>query len=102
MNMFKLPLILPAPKLPSHISITAKWLSGEGAGSWFVIEEKENCKNYKITRFSPKGAIECEGIFKTDIKINLEKKYSLTYPSHCSKVTILQGINKISLKAFDA
>ena len=93
--MVKLSKILPAPELPANLPPSAKWLSGEGAGSWFVIEN-ENNNQYKITRYSPKGNVECEGLFKANSKkIDLEKKFSITYPSHCAIVSIIQGDEKI-------
>jgi len=94
MNMVKLPLVLPEPNRPTHLPINAKWLSGEGAGSWFVIKEEKNSQLYIITRYSPDGNMECKGIFKTDNKVDLGKNFSITYPSHCLKVTILQGNDK--------
>ena len=93
--MADLPHILPSPSLPSNLPKSVKWLSGEGAGSWFVIEEEENSQHYKITRLAPEGDFECEGIFNANKKINLKMNYCLTYPSHCSKVTIIQGNDKI-------
>lgn len=95
--MIKLPKILPMPSLPSNLPPTAKWLAGEGAGSWFVIE-KENDVHYRIGRFSPKGHIECEGLFRsTSKKIDLKIDYTITYPSHCATVTIFQEDEKITL-----
>lgn len=96
--MIHLPKILPEPKLPSNLPPSAKWLSGEGAGSWFVIE-KEYGMHYKVERYSPEGLPECEGLFSsTSINIDLEKDYELTYPSHCAKVSIMQSNEKIILK----
>lgn len=89
--MIKLPEILPPPmERPSDLPATAKWLSGEGAGSWFVIEEIEKLLHYHITRFSPEGIIECEGLFQPDTEIDLKKEFSITYPAHCSRITIIQ------------
>lgn len=95
--MLKLPKILPPPELPSHLPLTAKWLSGEGAGSWFVIEE-ENDNQFKITRFSPEGNFECDGIFTADKEVNLQNDFSITYPSHCSTVTIKKETESICFK----
>jgi len=90
--MIKLPQILPRPdKLPAHLPETVKWLSGEGAGSWFTIEATGNHLRYQITRFSPTGMIECKDMFQSDKVIYLNRQYELTYPSHCSKVTVIQG-----------
>jgi hypothetical protein len=94
--MIKLAKILPEPALPARLPATAKWLSGEGAGSWFVIEEEENSSQYRITRFSPEGNIECEGVFSSEKKVILKKGFEITYPSHCLKVTIIHNKEKVS------
>ena len=88
--MIKLPPILPAPPCPMTLPSSAKWLAGEGAGSWFVIE-KDAMSNYRISRYSPEGNLECEGLFATDQQINLEEDYSISYPSHCTSVTLEQA-----------
>jgi hypothetical protein len=97
--MIKLPSILSEPKLPSNLPATAKWLSGEGAGSWFVILKNKDTQ-FKISRFSPEGLLECEGLFSTSTKnIDIEKDYEITYPSHCATVTIIQEGEKITLRS---
>ena len=53
----------PPHKL-KNIPEKAQWLGGVGAGSWFYIEKKD--ENYEISRFSPKGDLECRGVFKTE------------------------------------
>lgn len=88
--MVKLPNILPAPNRPKNLDETAKWLSGEGAGSWFLIEDLEQNFQFKISRYSPEGKLECEGVFVSDIEVSLLHEYIITYPSHCQKVTIIQ------------
>ncbi len=97
--MIKLPNVLPAPKkTPIGLPNTVKWLAGEGAGSWFLIEETVSKNNYKVIRFSPKGAIECEGLFTTKQLFELNEEYSITYPSHCAKVTLSQFDKIITLQ----
>ena len=99
--MIKFPKILPKPMLPTNLPSTAKWLSGEGAGSWFVIEQESDTK-YKITRFSPEGLVECKGLFGTNIAImDIGIDFEITYPSHCATVSILQGKEKIIFKRED-
>ncbi|MFC2124093.1 DUF6695 family protein [Bacteroidota bacterium] len=98
--MIKLPHTLLAPKHPSNLPQTAKWLSGEGAGSWFVIVGSDNDLLYKISRFSPLGILECYGTFTSDKKVYLGQDYSITYPSHCAKITILQGKHIITCKLY--
>ena len=79
-----------APKLPNNLPQTAQWLSGEGAGSWFVIEPKET--GFEIIRFSPEGKMECEGLFNCENRseFKIEKEYQFTHLSHCKTVRILQ------------
>ncbi|MFT5336857.1 MAG: hypothetical protein ACJAY8_000247 [Sphingobacteriales bacterium] len=84
--MIKLPEILPQPKKkPTHLSENIKWLAGEGAGSWFLIEEIGTKKTVQVQRFSPEGSLECQGGFSTDSAINLEEMFSISYPSHCKR-----------------
>lgn len=97
--MIKLPEILPKPSLPGNLPQEAKWLAGEGAGSWFVIE-MENDIHYRIGRFSPEGQLECEGLFKSMSKnIDLKIDYTITYPSHCATVTLSQEGIKFTLRS---
>lgn len=82
--------ILPAPVKPEHLSENIQWLSGEGCGSWFLIEH--DLQNFIITRYNPSGEIECKSIFtQTDgDRIDLKDDYTFTYLSHCSSVKIFQ------------
>jgi hypothetical protein len=52
---------LPAPNLPKHIAADAQWISGEGAGSWFVLSTLP--KGLWVSRYSPDGELEHEGWF---------------------------------------
>jgi len=90
--MNKLPKVLRAPDRPSNLHHNAKWLAGEGAGSWFLIEAcEENEQEYQVQRFSPEGKLECTGIFAADLYVDLNIEYVISYPSQCQKVTIIQG-----------
>jgi len=82
------------PNRPNNISKTAQWLAGEGAGSWFEIIKKLKDSCYSISRFSVIGNLECSSIFITKENFNIEREYTITYPSHCAKVSILQN-NKL-------
>lgn len=96
--MIKLPPILPAPcSPPPTLATSAKWLAGEGAGSWFLIEKAAN-STHKISRFSPDGTLECEGLFSSNLAIDLQKEYLISYPSHCAIVTIKQDERLISFE----
>lgn len=98
MNPIELHTTLPEPKRLNHIPAHAQWLSGEGAGSWFLLER--NRDDFLITRFSSHGKVECRGIFNCEGEktFNLDRKYEFTHISHCSKCTIVQeGIKFIFL-----
>jgi len=90
----QLPKTLPAPALLSNLPLHAKWLAGEGAGSWFVLDP-ESQGNYGITRFSPTGVEECSGSFKVLDDFDPNTAYEVTYPSNCAKVTVLQNDKEI-------
>lgn len=81
---------LPPPQIPSNISAKSKWLAGEGAGSWFSIQEAGIF--YKICRFSPAGDLECSNIFqKVNPEVfNVDMDFEFTYLSHCQSVKIIQ------------
>ena len=85
---------LKAPDKHKAIPLSAVWLSGEGAGSWFYIEQER--MNFNITRFSPNGTEECTGLFKTKQPFDLTQNFEMTYLSHCAEVNVIQ--NKIKIK----
>ncbi|MFT6747166.1 MAG: hypothetical protein ACJAZ2_001514 [Glaciecola sp.] len=90
---FTLKGTLEAPKRHTSVPQKAKWLSGEGAGSWFHIEKKAN--GFYISRYAPSGEIECEGTFKTTFNFKVNEKYEITYLSHCAQVNVIQNNDKI-------
>lgn len=90
---FNLKGTLNAPQKHVNIPVTSKWLSGEGAGSWFHFEK--DLDNFCITRFSPSGIIECKGVFKAEKKFSFTQEFELTYLSHCAEVNVIQNENKI-------
>ncbi len=95
----KLKGTLPEPERTAGIPPTAQWLAGEGAGSWFSIFPASN-ETFEITRFSPEGKVECNGIFATsgNQSFDIEKPFRFDHLSHCRKVTIRQENNRIELK----
>ncbi len=89
---------LSAPVRHKNIPENAKWLAGEGAGSWFVLNFRGAF--LEATRYSPKGIKECSGLF---ISGNNEfplapGTYEITYPSHCKEITLLAGKKKLVYK----
>lgn len=84
---------LPEPDRPAILPENARWLAGEGAGSWFSISPVGDGK-FEITRFSPEGKVECNGIFAVsgNQAFNPEKPYQIGYLSHCRKVVVIQNL----------
>lgn len=79
---------LEIPERNSEIPENAIWLSGEGAGSWFVFEIKGGL--LKSTRYSPAGNIECTGFYKSDVKTEfvISEKIEVQHPSHCKIISL--------------
>ena len=88
--MIRLPDTLEKPKLPPNLPASAKWLAGEGAGSWFLIEPAEEAMIFKVSRHAPGGHLECKGNFAARDQFYPDKPFELTYPSHCQKVSVVQ------------
>ncbi len=87
---------LKEPVRPHHFDGRERWLSGEGAGSWFLIEKEEQYSDhYKVVRFSPDGIIECQGVFEASKSFDINKEFKLTFPSHCALVTVIQNRKEI-------
>jgi hypothetical protein len=85
---------LPEPIRPESLPKKAQWLAGEGAGSWFLIEDILEKSIFKVTRYSPEGKIECEGNFEiadSNDNLDLSKPYQFIHLSHCAFVHIKQG-----------
>ena len=88
---------LPAPPKPEFLSPKCQWLSGEVAGSWFLLEGGDN--DFSISRFSPEGEEEGRGKFFLSPgpqNFNPEKPYVFTHLSHCSMVNVIQGNEKFT------
>ncbi len=79
----------PAPARHPVIPENAQWLSGEGAGSWFVFEIEGAF--LRATRYSPDGTVECSGLYGGPVKELKEKKnlIDLDYLSHCKEIHLL-------------
>ena len=90
--------ILDAPTKPVNLPENAQWLAGQGAGSWFCIKKSGDIKrHFIITRYSPKGNLECERIYKAIMPLDISKPYRFSYLSHCALCTIIQNKKKIIL-----
>lgn len=80
---------LPIPERHASIPENAQWLSGEGAGSWFVFEFENTL--LKVTRYSPHGVIECTGLYENRDALKLingNKSFFVSYPSNCKIVSL--------------
>lgn len=66
----------------------AQWLSGEGAGSWFVFEPLN--PHLKVTRYSPDGTVECSGLYRNQDAQGIvpDHSFRITYPSNCKVVSL--------------
>lgn len=81
---------LSAPAMAQGIPENSQWLAGEGAGSWFNVELAG--KEYRITRYSPEGKIECAGFFNIldQASFDINSSFEFVHLSHCKSVTIKQ------------
>ena len=87
---------LPAPVRHENIPAGSRWLSGEGAGSWFLLSFREGFLN--VTRYSPLGKEECTGMFRESggadsalfraFMQNQTGEFQLDHPSNCREITI--------------
>jgi len=71
------------------------WLSGEGAGSWFVFGAEGTL--LEVTRYSPQGVIECKGLYENQHTSDFLKDMGslfITYPSNCRMVSIKDDTKK--------
>ena len=86
---------LAEPIRPSSVPVQAQWLSGEGSGSWFAIEQ--NLDTFKISRYSPEGFLECQSQFSisNSKEFNVNHPYRVDHLSHCEKVVCIQNKNRI-------
>ena len=83
--------LLPPPERVEGIPESAKWLSGEGAGSWFVIEPYEGGDAmFKASRYAPSGYLECRGVFRANAGFDPSQDFHLQFPAHCAKITVVQ------------
>ena len=83
--------VLPAPQRQVRIPATAKWLSGEGAGSWYTISKQGIY--LQVIRYSPEGDIESQGYYQNpkEGEINLLEDYEITYLSQDNKMKLIQN-----------
>jgi hypothetical protein len=90
--------VLEAPQRYAAIPISAIWLAGEGAGSWYDI--KPIGSFFHCRRFDEKGRIEFSSVFEMEGSgfIDFQHEFEFGYPSHFQKITIIQKNRIFSLK----
>lgn len=95
-NILKMTLFPPSkhPAIPAG----AQWYSGEGAGSWFYIEQTG--QHFQISRYNPEGKLECVGYFevKNGTNLNMNSSFSVGHLSHCQQVIIIQNGSSIEMR----
>lgn len=97
----KLKNTLEQPLKNEKIPENAKWLSGEGSGSWFSINK--DLENFQISRFSPVGELECSGVFKFSgfNTFNINLPFQIDHLSHCQSVVVNQSGKSIIFKRLE-
>jgi len=81
---------LPAPERNASIPEDAQWLSGEGAGSWFVINQGKS--QLEITRYAPNGVVECKGLYENLTRTDMpDSSYRISHPSNCKLISLSNG-----------
>ncbi len=96
LNRQELKSTLSQPERHPDIPENSQWLSGEGAGSWFVLKSEGTL--LKVVRYSPQGVIECKGLYENRDAQNLlpdNGVFSIAYPSNCRTVSIKVKDHKI-------
>lgn len=92
---------LPEPKPNERVPTEARWLSGEGAGSWFqIIKSKDGF--FQIIRYSPEGSVECNSVFSNHTAIDFDPSlpFKVVHLSHCAQVRLIQLEKTITLTRF--
>ncbi len=86
---------LKQPDRNPNIPKKAQWLSGEGAGSWFVFDIENTL--LKVSRYSPEGVLECTGFYENQNGRQTipEDALSITYPSNCKEVSFIYNDDEV-------
>ncbi len=87
------------PERNKNIPVAAKWLAGEGAGSWFHVARWQD-GHYDVTRYSPEGAMECRSVFCNDSVFDFDPTlpFEVVHLSHCAQIRVIQNEQEITLK----
>ncbi|AWW29694.1 hypothetical protein DN752_05910 [Echinicola strongylocentroti] len=99
-----------ASSLPQHINLSetllpppyantlpknAHWHSGEGAGSWFHIEQCEN--GFLISRYSAGGVLEFQDVYQKaqNLPFYVNQPFKVAYPSHYGQIILTQSTREV-------
>lgn len=87
---------LLAPKRHESVPKEAKWLSGQGEGTWFCITKEEGLseKQFRVRRISPQGNLDCDRVFELEensSNFNINIAWDINHVSHCAQVRTLQN-----------
>ena len=86
---------LQPPPRDAKIPENAQWMSGEGAGSWFIFKVEKSL--LWVTRYSPDGLIECTGQYENQNSHSVlpDNSFRITYPSNCKVVSLANKDRKL-------
>ena len=82
---------LIAPKKIGETPEKAQWLTGEGGGAWFYIQQEG--EDFRIKRFTPEGLMDCNRIFslKEGKDFDVNSPFEMHHISHCAIVKVKQN-----------
>jgi len=91
LNSSHLLMTLPPPIKKAGVPENAKWLSGEGAGSWFDCAFDGNMVHMR--RYAPDGTLECSGFFTNnalslELDVGRNADFEVVHPSHCQRLAL--------------
>lgn len=87
------------PARPDHLPSSAQWLGGIGEGAWFVLGKCAETDTYHVVKYASHGHEEYRVNCAAAQSVDLRTPYRFTYHFHHQRYTILQGQQKIALKA---
>jgi len=87
------------PPRPTHLPRTAQWLGGIGEGAWFCLEKSTVGETYQVVKYASHGGEEYRVVCKAGSKVDLHAPYCFTYHLQHQHYVVMQGQEKIALKA---
>ncbi|MCF8465261.1 MAG: hypothetical protein K9G41_10490 [Flavobacteriales bacterium] len=89
--------VIPEPNCPLNVPISAQWLAGEGAGSWYDLARTE--LGFLLTRYSRTGEQECAVPMQQidGEEWSHDDSFTITYMSHCAEINLLVNDARVRL-----